>query len=151
MNNQMQELEQSLARERELGDAVVESSDNKEGIKVSIGNRTAFSAGSDEIKPSFRDALDRISKVLIRYPKTSLMIVGHTDSQGATDYNQLLSERRAKALSDYLCAKGIDSTRVRYVGKGATEPVASNATAAGRSVNARLEILVRPLPVLSGR
>jgi len=149
MNRQIRDLQQCLAQKREQDEARVETA--AEGIKLRIPNHTAFGTASDEIKPIFKGALDRLSEVLIRYPKTSLTIVGHTDGQGDSDYNQFLSQRRAKALSEYLRSKGIDSERLGYAGKGATEPVSENETAAGRMTNARIEILLKPRSITSGR
>jgi outer membrane protein OmpA-like peptidoglycan-associated protein len=68
--------------------------------------------------------------------------VGHTDAQGAAEYNQGLSERRAESATNYLAERGIDSGRLTSVGRGETEPVASNETAEGRQQNRRVEVAI---------
>src|SRR5690606_40723547 len=76
------------------------------------------------------------------YPNTDLLIVGHTDSQGATDYNQGLSQRRAQSVSDYLASQGVNSTRLKMAGRGEMEPVATNESDAGRQQNRRVEVAI---------
>jgi outer membrane protein OmpA-like peptidoglycan-associated protein len=75
-------------------------------------------------------------------PDTYLKIVGHTDNTGRVDYNQTLSEKRAESVYDYLRAQGVTISRMTYEGKGIHEPVASNNTEQGRSLNRRVEILI---------
>ena len=68
-------------------------------------------------------------------------VVGHTDSSGPANYNQTLSERRAKAVADYLVSQGVPSNKVGSSGKGESAPTASNKTRTGRSQNRRVEII----------
>lgn len=70
---------------------------------------------------------------------------GHTDGHGSLDYNQRLSENRAKAVVDYLVSKGIDPKRLQYKGFGKTQPVDSNATEEGRANNRRVEFKILAL------
>jgi outer membrane protein OmpA-like peptidoglycan-associated protein len=79
------------------------------------------------------------------YPAYSLVISGHTDNVGPDDNNQVLSERRAKSCSDYLVSKGIDASRVTFIGYGETRPRASNETVSGRRLNRRVEFDLRLL------
>ena len=72
-------------------------------------------------------------------------IVGHTDSTGSDDYNQSLSVRRATSVRGYLTRQGISEPRTRTEGRGENLPVASNATADGRSRNRRVEIYLKPI------
>ena len=67
-------------------------------------------------------------------------VIGHADSRGRADYNQALSEARAKTVADYLVKNGIDPSIVEYVGAGETQPVASNDTVIGRAQNRRVDI-----------
>jgi outer membrane protein OmpA-like peptidoglycan-associated protein len=71
-----------------------------------------------------------------------LLIVGHTDSQGSDEYNQGLSQRRASAASTYLMAQGVSAARLRTLGRGEMEPVASNDAESGRQLNRRVEIAI---------
>ena len=82
--------------------------------------------------------------ILQKNPSLKLEIEGHTDNRGAADYNQRLSENRAKAVMDYLIVRGIASSRLSANGYGFSKPAASNATATGRAQNRRVEL--RPLP-----
>ncbi len=77
------------------------------------------------------------------YPKTAIIAQGHTDAVGSETYNQELSERRAKAVMNYLIAQGIDGHRITSVGYGETEPVASNDSEVGRQANRRVDLLLK--------
>jgi len=83
--------------------------------------------------------------VLAQYPKTYIDVLGHTDSDGSDAYNQALSERRAQAVADYLVAHGVQSARIATRGYGKTQPIASNATEAGKAANRRVEIKIAPV------
>jgi outer membrane protein OmpA-like peptidoglycan-associated protein len=78
----------------------------------------------------------------VRYGKTTLTIVGHTDNVGTNDYNQRLSERRALSVAQYLESRRVNGMRLATAGKGETVPVASNASESGRQANRRVEIYV---------
>jgi OOP family OmpA-OmpF porin len=72
-------------------------------------------------------------------PDFRVEIRGHTDSKGAADYNQKLSERRAEAVRDYFISKGVPASQMTTKGYGSTKPIADNATEEGRAVNRRIE------------
>lgn len=110
-------------------------------------NRTkgAFAVNSADIRPAFRSTMDKVSDVVIRYGKTTLVVVGHTDDTGSNDYNQKLSERRAHSVAEYFDAKNVNPLRLAVSGKGETQPVSSNRTEAGRELNRRVEIYVEPV------
>jgi hypothetical protein len=78
------------------------------------------------------------------------MIEGYTDSRGSARNNQALSERRAGAVADFLTSQGVPADRITAVGKGASSPIASNATADGRSQNRRVEIVLQQAPATAG-
>jgi OOP family OmpA-OmpF porin len=73
---------------------------------------------------------------------TSIGVVGHTDSIGTEAYNQTLSERRAQAVVDFMIQEGVNPSLISANGMGETNPIASNATAAGRAENRRVEVTV---------
>lgn len=102
-----------------------------------------FDTNSTNIKAVSFSKLDKAVTVLKNKPGKSIVVVGHTDSQGADAYNQKLSEGRAKSVMSYFISKGIGAGRVRSMGKGETEPVADNATAEGRAQNRRIELSLR--------
>jgi outer membrane protein OmpA-like peptidoglycan-associated protein len=81
-------------------------------------------------------------KILNKYPDTNIFIEGDTDSQGTDDYNQTLSERRAKAVADYQMGLGIPGSRISTVGLGESNPIASNDTDDGRRQNRRVEVAI---------
>ena len=97
-----------------------------------------------DIQPRFRGALDAVSHTLSRYPAMFVDVNGHTDAIGSYAYNQRLSEHRADAVADYLATRQVTPARMRVQGFGKTEPVASNATIAGRAANRRVEIVLTP-------
>ena len=83
--------------------------------------------------------------MLKKFNKTIVDVYGHTDNTGSTPHNQDLSQRRAVAVATILANQGIDQRRFYIEGKGETDPIASNATEAGRSQNRRVEIQISPI------
>jgi outer membrane protein OmpA-like peptidoglycan-associated protein len=144
MDGQKKDLEKALAPEREAGAIQIEKLPQN-ALRVTMTDQTAFTVDSAEIKQRFYSTMDKISTVLIRYGKTELTIVGHTDSTGTTQHNQALSERRAQAVETYFTQKGVVSQRLESHGLGESAPRASNATAAGRQLNRRVEIVIEPV------
>jgi len=78
--------------------------------------------------------INRVADVLIKYPKTTISIEGHTDSKGSEDYNMELSKKRAEAVKTTLIGKGLTPARLTTLGFGESKPVASNDTAEGRQM-----------------
>jgi OOP family OmpA-OmpF porin len=99
-----------------------------------------FDFNSANLKEEVFPLLDEVVKILEKNPEIKGEIQGHTDSRGAEAYNQDLSERRAKAVEDYLESKGIDRARLTSKGYGETQPIASNDTEEGRRENRRVEL-----------
>jgi OOP family OmpA-OmpF porin len=102
-----------------------------------------FDFDSAQIKPEFEPVLDVAVQELQDNPTISVEVAGHTDSTGADEYNQGLSERRANSVVDYLVSKGVDRSRLSSVGHGESQPVADNSSADGRAQNRRVELNVR--------
>ena len=113
-----------------------------EGIAVTFASGLLYDFDSDVVRAAAATNLRNLAASLGKYPKTDLLIVGHTDSKGADDYNQTLSEKRATAASNYLAAQGVSGARLRALGRGETEPVGSNDTESGRQSNRRVEIAI---------
>lgn len=86
--------------------------------------------------------LDRAAKIMAEVPDMNLMIVGHTDMQGTSEYNMALSRERAESVKEYLVSQGIDESKLSTKGMGETEPVADNSTEQGRFRNRRIEFMV---------
>lgn len=89
--------------------------------------------------------LKQLQDLLNRYPKMRIEIQGHTDSHGASAYNRRLSERRAKAVVDYLVGKGVNPRRLQYKGFGDTQPIATNSTEEGRATNRRVAFVIQSM------
>jgi outer membrane protein OmpA-like peptidoglycan-associated protein len=101
-----------------------------------------FETNSFILKPTARESLAKLAGILLAYPDLRLEVDGHTDSVGSDSYNQQLSEKRAASVRDYLTQQAIPLSSVTIQGFGKTQPVASNATAAGRRQNRRVELVV---------
>ena len=118
---------------------------NGNEIELVMPGNITFDLNESSIKPSFSGTLESVALVLKEYDKTIIQIEGHTDSSGSDSYNQLLSERRASSVRDFLLNQGIEPKRTRAVGYGERYPVASNDTAAGREQNRRVELTLVPM------
>ncbi len=103
----------------------------------------AFASGRADLSPSARTYLDRVSSYLVQTPRVVVRIRGYTDSVGPPQYNRALSQRRADIVAAYLTRRGVGTSRLRTEAYGADEPVTSNDTSTGRSVNRRVELLFR--------
>jgi outer membrane protein OmpA-like peptidoglycan-associated protein len=144
MDKQKQDLEKVLAPERNAGAIQVDKL-NGDVLRVTMTDQTAFDSGSARIKPGFDSTMNKVAQVVSRYGKTFLTVVGHTDSVGSTQYNQRLSEQRARAVAQYFESRGVISERLAAEGKGETAPRASNATPDGRRLNRRVEVYIEPV------
>ena len=113
-----------------------------EGIAVTFASGLLFDFDSDVIKPTAAENLKNLAASLKKYSNTDLLIVGHTDAQGTDDYNQGLSSRRATSASKYLATQAVSPGRMRTMGKGESEPIASNDTEDGRQKNRRIEVAI---------
>jgi outer membrane protein OmpA-like peptidoglycan-associated protein len=144
MDSQKKDLERNLSKEIKDGQARVEKLPNNV-VRITMTNQTAFDVDSTEIKAGFHSTMDKVADVVIRYGKTTLTVVGHTDSTGAEDYNQRLSEGRALSVARYLESKNVNPVRLATTGKGETQPIARNTSESGRQANRRVEIYVEPV------
>jgi OOP family OmpA-OmpF porin len=103
-----------------------------------------FDTNSSYIKVEAHPLLDEVVTILEKNPQIQVEIQGYADNTGTAEYNQWLSERRAKRVMDYLLTKGIVPERLKAKGYGSTRPVASNATEEGRAQNRRVELKRMP-------
>jgi len=134
MDQQAKELEQNIPG------AIVERVG--EGIQVTFQSGLLFDFDSDRIKSDAATNLKNLASSLDKYPNSSLLIVGHTDAVGSDSYNQTLSEKRARATAAFLANQGVTAVRLQTVGRGETEPVASNDEESGRQKNRRVEVAI---------
>lgn len=131
---------QAASLRQELPDANVKRVG--EGIEVTFASGILFDVNSDHLQPAGEHDLDELATSLRQYDGTHVLLVGHTDSTGSAEYNQQLSERRANSAKVRLMRDGLTGARVDAVGRGESEPVASNDTAAGRQANRRVEVAI---------
>jgi outer membrane protein OmpA-like peptidoglycan-associated protein len=140
---QKAEAEKAEMRTRLLQqlNAILVTRDTARGL-VSTMPDVLFETNSFVLKPAARESLAKVAGIFLAYPDLRLEVDGHTDSVGSDSYNQQLSEKRAASVRDYLTQQGIPTSSVVIEGFGKTQPVASNATAAGRRQNRRVELVV---------
>lgn len=98
-----------------------------------------FAVGSADLQPESREELQRLKDLLDKNPNLKIRINGHTDNSGDEMQNQTLSENRAKAVYEWLIAKGVSDARIQYQGFGETQPIDTNDTPEGRRRNRRTE------------
>jgi outer membrane protein OmpA-like peptidoglycan-associated protein len=120
---------------------ILETRDTVRGLVVNIGD-VLFDTGKYTLRPPAREALAKLSGIVLAYPGLKLQVEGHTDSTGTTAFNQKLSEQRAMTVRDYLVQQSVDMNSVTAAGLGQDMPIADNSTAAGRQKNRRVEIIV---------
>lgn len=112
---------------------------------MSVGNKAVmnnvfYGYNEYEIQPESRSEIERIAMMMFTNPTVKIEVSGHTDSKGSEEYNQELSEKRAKSVVNYLIMLDVEEDRLTFKGYGKTTPIASNETAAGRAKNRRTEI-----------
>lgn len=111
-----------------------------EGVKLTMDNNLLFDFGSSVLLPKTQSSLRTVADNLRKDTQIELLVEGNTDSIGSTEFNKKLSEMRAKAVRNFLINEGIASNRVKAVGMGESNPIASNNTEMGRQQNRRVEI-----------
>jgi len=118
-----------------------------EGIAVTFPSGLLFDFDSDVIRTTAASNLDKLATHLKKYDDSNLMIVGHTDAVGSSEYNQGLSERRANSAARYLNVQGV-TRHIATAGLGEREPLATNDTEGGRQLNRRIEVAIYASPAL---
>lgn len=131
---------QAEEMEKVLGDAEVRR--EGEGIVINFKEKVLFGYDQSALNTNAQGSLDKLSNILKKYPDTDIQIIGHTDSKGTERYNQNLSIRRASAVSTYLRGSNIAASRISTIGMGENDPVATNDTDEGRSLNRRVEFVI---------
>lgn len=139
-SKRMQDKKREMERATQgTGIEVAQTADNQ--LKVNVPSDLSFATGRADLNPSLRPVLDQFASGLDN--KVLVRIVGHTDSTGSDAINDPLSLARARTVRDYLSDRGVPAARLDIAGRGAREPVADNATEAGRAKNRRVEIFLR--------
>ena len=112
-------------------------------LLVHFESDVLFAVDSSNLNSQSRSALDEAASVMVDFPKTAIVSQGHTDSTGSDDHNQQLSVQRARSVADYLVGQGLDRGRIVSMGYGEAHPIASNDDANGRSLNRRVDLLLK--------
>jgi outer membrane protein OmpA-like peptidoglycan-associated protein len=124
------------------GVSVTRSGDN---IILNMPGNITFATGSSNINADFYQILNSVALVVNEFEKTYIDITGHTDSVGAADFNQQLSEKRASSVARYLESQQVLPQRIITSGLGFDAPIASNDTPEGRAQNRRVELMLTPI------
>lgn len=142
MDKQQQELQQI--------EGVEVTRPSEDELNVELKNDVLFDVDSSALRPESQSMLKEISAVFARYPDQTISVEGHADSTGSEEHNQVLSERRAASVSDYLVDSGVNASRIESRGYGEMRPKSSNDTPEGRQLNRRVEIHVKANPQTQG-
>ncbi len=134
MDKQAKELEQAVP--------TAEVQRVNEGINMTFDSNLAFQINSSDLNESYKDDLSAAAVVFNKYPDTNILIEGHTDDTGEAAYNMALSEKRAKAVSSFLKAQGVDGSRMVEKWYGEDQPKYPNDSETNRSKNRRVELAI---------
>ncbi|NDV42957.1 OmpA family protein [Flagellimonas sediminis] len=115
-----------------------------EGINVTFNEDAGvyFDTNKSDVKGTSATTLDKMAGIFKEYPKTNILVEGHTDSAGSDEYNWKLSQQRAESVTNYLISKGVSSSRFTTKWYGETQPRESNETAEGKAKNRRVELAI---------
>ena len=137
LDKQAEELRRSLRSD-------VGVSNNGSNLVVILSQDLLFATNSTTVSGTSQNELLTVANSLNRYPNTTVNVIGHTVNVGDASFNQGLSERRAQAVAGILLNGGVANSRVRAIGAGENQPIASNLNASGRQMNRRVEIIITP-------
>lgn len=137
LDRQAEELRRALRSD-------VGVSNNGNNLVVVLSQDLLFATNSTQVSGASQNELRIVANSLRQYPNTTVNVIGHTDNVGDAAFNQGLSERRAQAVAAILMSSGVSPARVRSIGAGENNPIASNLNAAGRQMNRRVEIVITP-------
>lgn len=135
---------QAAELRNEFGNGNIEVINTGNELIVRMPEAILFATDSAALNPNLRSDLFVLAESLNKYPQSIVTVTGHTDNTGSAAYNQDLSQRRAQSVSSVLLTGGVASSRIRTVGAGESQPIATNQTAAGRAQNRRVDITITP-------
>lgn len=138
LDKQAGELRQSFGNSR------IQVINTGTALKVIMPQDILFATDSASVSPGLTGDLRVLAEHLRKYPGSTVQVIGHTDNTGAAAYNRDLSTRRAQAVASQLTANGVGAARVQAVGRGDSDPVATNLTPEGRAKNRRVEVMIIP-------
>lgn len=121
----------------------VEVGRNPDGsVQLIMPGSITFDTNKSNIKPNFYGTLNKVAQTLAEDNKSAILVTGYTDNTGNDSINIPLSQARAQSVKNYLASQGVSSSRIDAQGLGSSNPIASNATAAGKEQNRRVEISI---------
>lgn len=135
MDRQEQELRAAMAQSQ-----AASIQRTQDVLTATFKSQVLFDFDSSTLKPGAYSEMDRVARILNKYPQTTIRIEGYTDQTGSEAYNQALSERRATAVKNALTQRGVDPARIQTVGYGESQPISSNA-----AMNRRVNIVIMPI------
>lgn len=138
--------QKNLADARAQLEKIANIKEEERRLTITLNGSVLFELDQSKLMTIAETRLDQVAEVLLAERNAEIVVHGHTDSQGKEGYNKELSQRRAESVANYLVTKGIAQDRIKAVGKGESEPVASNKTPEGRANNRRVEIIVDRQP-----
>ena len=147
---ELQERERKLAELQAASQRAQEELRKMESMREEAGRMVIslsgvlFEAGGNKLSTLAENRLDTVAQALAAYPDRNIVIEGHTDATGSDATNQSLSQKRADAVREYLGRRGVPAERMQSIGRGESEPIASNDTPEGRANNRRVEVIVEP-------
>ena len=127
-----------------IGNSNISVVNNGDYLVVNMPQDVLFATDSANLRPDLTRDIKAVAANLIRYPNSTIEVIGHTDNSGYAAYNQDLSQRRAVSVANVLRESGVPNARIAAYGRGEDQPIASNLTPEGRSANRRVEIIIRP-------
>lgn len=138
MDKQAKKIEEEIpgAQVERIDDGIVVTFDESSGVY--------FDTNKFNINSASQETLNKLIAVFKEFPDTNILVVGHTDSAGADDYNMTLSKNRALAVTNYLTQSGLSAGRLTTNWFGETQPKQDNATAEGRAKNRRVNVAILP-------
>ncbi len=145
MDKQAKDLQRQLQSEIQRGEISIDTRSSDNALLVSMTSNTGFDTNSTVLKSGYLPTLNKISSVLNQYGKTTVTVIGHTDSVGTHEYNQSLSERRAQSVLNHFASQNVNPLRLEAYGRGETEPRADNRTETGRQLNRRVDLWILPV------
>lgn len=120
--------------------------ENERGLVITLSSGVIFATGKSEVLPAAAQRLNAVAAFLKTSPERTITVEGHTDNVGSDNFNMALSQARADAVRIYLIGQGVMADKIRAVGMGETQPIATNGTNEGRTTNRRVEIVLAKLP-----
>jgi len=138
MDKQAQKIEEEIpgAKVERIDDGILVTFDENSGVH--------FETNKFNINSSSEILLNKLAAILKEYSETNVLVVGHTDNVGPSNYNSTLSEKRGYAVTNYFIKEGINSQRFTTSWFGESQPIANNSTAEGRAKNRRVNIAIVP-------